>query len=440
MGLFDRFRKREETIKETTTTTTTTQQEMIPNDVLLQALLNSQPITREQALTLPAVSGAVDFISGMIASMPVKLYKYKDGKVESKDDDPRVLLLNGDTGDTLDAFQMKKAMVEDYLLGKGGYAYIRRNRNDVTGLFYVKDIFVSAIPNFKPIYKDFYLIVEGQTYQKYEFIKLLRNTKDGATGVGLTEEVGTALETAFNTLLYQLNIVKSGGNKKGFLKSQRKLGQDEINVLKQAWNNLYANSTENVVVLNNGLEFQEASNSSVEMQLNESKKTLQDEINNIFHIYPNDFYRTFKEGIYPIVKAFTTALNKDLLLEKEKNKMFFEFDVKEILKANPKEQAEIYKLYKEIGMLTINELRRMDNRNMIEGMDVLNVGLGAVLYDANTHQFYTPNTDTTANITDIPEAQPESAIDENAEDQIQKLLLDKELDTEFEESGNSSDA
>ena len=440
MGLFDRFRKREETIEETTTTTTTTQQEMIPNDVLLQALLNSQPITREQALTLPAVSGAVDFISGMIASMPVKLYKYKDGKVESKDDDPRVLLLNGDTGDTLDAYQMKKAMVEDYLLGKGGYAYIRRNRNDVTGLFYVKDIFVSAIPNFKPIYKDFYLIVEGQTYQKYEFIKLLRNTKDGATGVGLTEEVGTALETAFNTLLYQLNIVKSGGNKKGFLKSQRKLGQDEINVLKQAWNNLYANSTENVVVLNNGLEFQEASNSSVEMQLNESKKTLQAEINNIFHIYPNDFYRTFKEGIYPIVKAFTTALNKDLLLEKEKNKMFFEFDVKEILKANPKEQAEIYKLYKEIGMLTINELRRMDNRNKIEGMDVLNVGLGAVLYDANTHQFYTPNTDTTANITDTPEDTPESAIDENAEAQIQKLLLDKELDTEFEESGNSSDA
>ena len=436
MGLFDRFKKeeiREETI-------TPVQPEAIASDVLLQALLNSQPITREQALTLPAVSGAVDFISGMIASMPVKLYKYIDGRVESRDSDPRVSFLNGDTGDCLDAYQLKKAMVEDFLLGKGGYCYIRRNRNDVTGLFYVKDIFVSAIPNFKPIFKDYYIIVEGETYQKYEFLKLLRNTKDGATGIGLTQEVGTALETAFNTLLYQLNIVKSGGNKKGFLKSQRKLGQEEINVLKQAWNNLYGNSTENVVVLNNGLEFQEASNSSVEMQLNESKKTLQDEINNIFHIYPDDFYRTFKEGIYPIVKAFTTALNKDLLLEKEKNKMFFEFDVKEIIKANPKEQAEIYKLYKEVGMLTINELRRMDNRNMIEGMDVLNVGLGAVLYDANTHQFYTPNTDTTANITDIPEAQPESAIDENAEAQIQKLLLDKELDTEFEESGNSSDA
>ena len=435
MGLFDRFKKEEQKREETPTPV---QEELIPNDVLLQALLNSEAVTREQALTLPAVSGAVDFISGMIASMPVKLYKYKDGKVESKDDDPRVKLLNGDTGDCLDAFQLKKAMVEDYLLGKGGYCYIRRNRNDVTGLFYVKDIYVSAIPNFKPIYKDFYIIVEGETYQKYEFIKLLRNTKDGATGIGLTQEVGKALETAFNTLLYQLNIVKSGGNKKGFLKSQRKLGQDEINVLKNAWNNLYGNSTDNVVVLNNGLEFQEASNSSVEMQLNESKKTLQDEINNIFHIYPNDFYRTFKEGIYPIVKAFTTALNKDLLLEKEKDKMFFEFDVKEILKANVKERYEAYKIAKETGWITLNEIRRQENMNYIEGLDVINVGLGAVLYDTNTHQFYTPNTDTTANITDAPE-QPESAIDENAEAQIQKLLLDKTLDTEFEESGNSSD-
>ena len=435
MGLFDRFRKVEEKREETTTPV---QQEIVANDVLLQALLNSQPITRDQALTLPAVSGAVDFISGMIASMPIKLYKYKDGKVESKDDDPRVLMLNGDTGDCLDAFQMKKAMVEDYLLGKGGYSYIRRSRNDVTGLFYVKEIYVSAIPNFKPIYKDYYFIVEGETIQKYEMLKLLRNTKDGATGVGLTEEVGTALETAFNTLLYQLNIVKSGGNKKGFLKSQKRLAQEEINVLKQAWNNLYGNSTDNVVVLNNGLEFQEASNSSVEMQLNESKKTLQDEINNIFHIYPDDFYRTFKEGIYPIVKAFTTALNKDLLLEKEKNKMFFEFDVKEILKANVKERYEAYKIAKETGWITLNEIRRQENMNYIEGLDVINVGLGAVLYDTNTHQFYTPNTDTTANISDAPE--PESAIDENAEAQIQKLLLDKELDTEFEESGNSSDA
>lgn len=413
MRLFDFFKKRDQAGENTPITPPV-------DDVLLKALINGEVITREKAMTLPAVAGAVDFISNMIASMPVKLYKYKQGKVESLDNDNRVKLLNGDTGDTLDAFQFKKAMVEDYLLGKGGYAYIRKNRNDVTGLFYVEDIYITVMKNYKPIFKDYVILVEGQEYKPFEFIKLLRKTKDGASGVGVTVELSKALEAAYQTLLYQLGLVKSGGNKKGFLKSNRRLGQEEIDVLKKAWQNLYANSESNVVVLNNGLEFQEASNSSVEMQLNESKKTLQDEINNIFHI-KNDFYDTFKEAIYPIVKAFETALNRDLLLEKEKKNHFFEFDVKEIIKANLKERYESYKLAKETGFMTLNEIRRSENMEYVEGLDVVNVGLGAVLYDVNTHKYYTPNTD--------------SQTDFNT----QKLIEDKELDTAFEEGGNSSD-
>lgn len=447
MGLFDRLRKRDDTINtsqntQTTTTQTTTTQTtdtstQVATDVLLQALLNNETITREQALTLPAVSGAVSLISNIIASTPIKLYKYKQGKVETVEDDTRVKLLNGDTGDTLDAFQLKQALVTDYLMDKGGYCYIKQNKkNIITGLYYVEPIYVQIIPNFKPIFKDYQILVLGEEYYKHEFIKLLRNTKDGATGIGLTQEVGTAIETAFNTLLYQLNMVKSGGNKKGFLKSQRKLGQDEINILKQAWNNLYANNKENVVVLNNGLEFQESSNNAVEMQMNDSRKTLNDEINNLFHIYPNDFYRTYKEAIYPILVAFRTALNRELLLEKEKGKMYFDFDVKEILKANPKERAETYKLYKEIGLKTINEMRKEEDMNYIEGLDVINVGLGAVLYDTVNQVYYTPNTDTVTSPTDGVETGAESKTTES----IQNVLTSKVLDTEFEQSGNSSDA
>lgn len=397
------------------------EEEIVPpvDDVLLSALLNGETITREKALTLPAVAGAVDFITNMIAAMPVKLYRYKKGKIDALNNDPRVALLNGDTGDTLDAFQFKRAMVEDYLLGKGGYAYIRRYRNEVTGIFYVDNIHISVIKNFKPIFKDYVILVEGKEYRPFEFIKLLRKTKDGSTGVGLTVEVSKALETAYQTLLYQLGLVKSGGNKKGFLKSIRKLGQEEINILKKAWKNLYANSENNVVVLNNGLEFQEASNSSVEMQLNENKKTLMEEINNIFHIQ-NDFYETFKQAIYPIVRAFETALNRDLLLEKEKKTMFFEFDVKEILKANIKERYEAYKLAKESSFMTINEIRKAENMEYVEGLDVVNVGLGAVLYDINTHEYYAPNTNS------------------KTQASIQNLIEAKEIDTEFEQSGNSS--
>lgn len=363
------------------------------NDVLLRALLNGDPIDRQKAMTLPAVSGAVDFITGAIASMPVYLYRVKKGNVE-RADDVRSTMLNGDTGDTLDGFQLKKAMVEDYLMGKGGYCYIQRSRNDVTGLFYVATDEVSININADPIHKDYDILVGTDTYQPFEFIKLLRNTKDGASGVGLTVEVSKALETAYSTLLYQLYLVQSGGNKKGFLKSTRRLGQEEIDILKRAWANLYANNSENVVVLNNGLEFQEASNSSVEMQLNESKQTLTDEINNIFHIKDN-FEETWKFAIYPIVRAFETALNRDLLLESEKKRYFFAFDSKEIIKASLKERYETYQLAKDCGLMTINEMRQAENMNTIEGMDYINLGLDSVLYNTVTGEIYTPNTGST---------------------------------------------
>lgn len=396
--------------------------EMSPqvDDVLLQALIDGEAITREKALTLPAVSGAVDLISNSIASMPIKLYKRKDGRVEEQDKDTRVKLLNGDTGDTLDAFQMKKAMVEDYLLGKGGYCYIRRDRNEVTGLFYVEERFITILRAYHPIFKDYKILVVGQEYEPYDFVKLLRNTKDGASGIGLTFEVSKALETAYSTLLYQLNLVQTGGNKKGFLKSQRRLSQEAIDTLKAAWKSLYSSSTENIVVLNEGLEFQEASNSSVENQINESRKTLMDEIDDLFHI-SDDFLLTFKLAIYPIMKAFETALNRDLLLEKEKKSYFFEFDPKEVLRVSIKERYEAYKTAKETGFMTLNEIRRMENMDWIEGLDVVNVGLGAVLYDTNTHTYYTPNTDT------------ESLLG------TQEMLKGHVLAQEFDASGNSSD-
>ena len=51
----------------------------------------------------------------------------------------------------------------------------------------------------------------------------------------------------------------------------------------------------------------------------------------------------------------------------------------------------------------------------LEGGDVIDLGLGAVLYDVNTHKYYTPNTDTTSNGgsagTDVKTLEEESFID-----------------------------
>ena len=67
---------------------------------------------------------------------------------------------------------------------------------------------------------------------------------------------------------------------------------------------------------------------------------------------------------------------------------------------------------KECQMTTINERRRMENMNDIEGGDVIDLGLGAVLYDVKTHTYYTPNTNATSSGgADVKTLEEESFID-----------------------------
>ena len=443
MSFWDRFRRRE-------TASTEPEPEITPpiRDALLEALMANEKITREMALTLPSVAGAVDFISNAVACMPVRLHKIKgDGRVQLIDNDPRIALLNNDTHDTLDAFQMKKAAICDYLLGKGAWIYINRFGNDVASLNYVDERYIAVEKYYHPIFKRYRIYVAGYAdgaygelgfYEPWQFIKLLRDTKDGAEGRGVIDEVSKALETAYETLKYQLGLVRTGGNKRGFIKAKNKLSEESKEALRRAWDRLYANDAEKVVILNDGLDFQEASRSSVEMQLNESKRTFEDEINNIFHIYPNDFDRTFKEAIYPIVKAFETALNRDLLLEKEKGKKYFTFDVKEIIKASIKERYEAYKLAKETGFISINEIRRMEDMDGIEGLDVVNVGLGAVLYDFDNHYYYTPNTNTLSRPSDAKAAADTPAVNEDTAQKENEMIEGHIEAEEFDASGNSS--
>lgn len=411
---FSFFKRRDDNAQDTRNEQASENNQGSLSDVILNNIINGTSISKKQALSIPAVSANVDFISNCIASLPVKLYKYKDGKVSEVVGDPRTRLLNSDTGDTLDGFQFKKALVSDYLMDKGGYAYISKIRNDVDALYYVSPEFVVIEYNFMPIHKNYTIFVEENKYKPYEFIKLLRATTTGAYGTGILDELNEALANAYQTQLYQLGLVKTGGNKRGFLKSERKLGTDEMNALKRAWRNLYANNTESVVILNKDIDFKEATNTSVEMQLNESIHSLMDQIDKIFHI-EKDFYETFKFAIYPIIKAFETALNRDLLLEKEKGKYFFEFDVKELLRANPKERFEVYRIAKECGMMTKNEMRKAENMNDIDGLDVVDLGLGAVLYDVKTGTYYTPNLDSTTNLKTLEE---ESIIDHDNKSEV----------------------
>lgn len=382
MGIFDRFKKREKIIDTDTI-----------SDPLLKALIMDETIDRASTLEIPVVSSSLDLICNTFAMIPFKLYKeeIKDGKKVTKEvEDARVDLINYDTTDKLDGFQFKKAICEDYLMGKGGYAYIKKAGNDFIGLFYVEDKQVAINKNFDPIFKNYNILVNGNYYRDYEFIKLLRNTKDGASGIGLTTEIARALKTAYKRLLYDFDLAVTGGSRKGFIKSQKHLDANGIEALKTAWENYYKGNA-NTIVLNDGMEFQEASNTSRENEIDAKNKTFITEIKDIFHL-GNSYDDFIKNAIMPIATAFATALNRDFLLEKEKKHYYFAPDTKELFKGSLKERYEAYQIAIKNGFKTRNEIRYMEDDDAIKGLDMINLGLGDVLLNTETGEIYTPNT------------------------------------------------
>ena len=126
-------------------------------DGLLSAILGgSSEVTKKEALQIPTVAACITLIADRISSLPIKLYR-EDGKdVTEITDDKRIDMLNHDTGDTINASEMKKLWVRDYFLGKGAYTYIERDLfNNPTGLYYVDETRVSVVPNADPIHKTY---------------------------------------------------------------------------------------------------------------------------------------------------------------------------------------------------------------------------------------------------------------------------------------------
>ena len=253
MRLFNWISKRDEASASKEEAVDTPIESQSTGDILLQALLKGETINKNKAMSIPAVSSAVDRISNMVAMLPIRLYKEEitDGKRKVVEvlKDCRTKLLNQDTGDTLDPFQLKKAMARDYLIEKGAYIYLEKSKNEFKSIRYVEPTQISIMKNYDPIFKDVKYEVNGKPYETFNFLTILRNTTDGATGKSIVDEISKSLETSFTTILYELGLVKKGGGKKGFLTATKKLGKDEMEKLKQAWKNYYGNNEEMLLFL-----------------------------------------------------------------------------------------------------------------------------------------------------------------------------------------------
>lgn len=390
-------------------------------EILNTVSVKTEYVGREKSLNIASLYACVNMIAGDVAKFPIRLYKRSGKEVMEVKDDIRTFLLNKDPGDTLTAIELKKALVTDYYLGKGGYCFIEKRGTKVKSLRYVDEKSISFVYNTDPIFKTYSILVDGARYMPHQFIRLLRNTKNGREGTPIYDEAQKLMSTAYSLIEFEENQNLTGGNKKGFLKSERKLTQDVINFVKSQWKRLYTRNGDSVMVLNEGMDFKECSNTSMEMQLNQNKITNSKDICKLFLMPANILNGTpteqdkkiyVEECLNPVISTLECALNRDLLLESEKNDYYFAVDTSDMTKGDTEKRYKAYEMAIKNGFIQVDEVRAMENMPPL-GLNYIKLGLQDVLFDPVTKDVFVPNMGGGMNLNKEPNLQKGGNQDEN---------------------------
>lgn len=227
--------------------------------------------------------------------------------------------------------------------------------------------------NADPIFLDGVIEVGGRKYEGFDFLKICRRTKDGLKGRSLIDDNNALLSSAYYLLRYSLKSSKNGGKRRGVLQAENKLGKSELADLKEAWRDMYSSDGDTALVLNNGVKFNEISQTAVEQQLSEQKKQNDEGICALFGLNSSvvssqasddERIAAIKTAIMPILTAFIKSANKELLKESEKysedGDMYFEFDLSETMKADMLKRYQAYEIALRSKWLQPDEVRYIE--------------------------------------------------------------------------------
>ncbi|MFR5643238.1 MAG: phage portal protein [Clostridium paraputrificum] len=349
-------------------------------------------VTSKNVTEIPMVNANINYIAGRIAPLKVKLYKREDEKIVDVQDE-RTRLLNNDCGGVISVYNTKFNMIKDFLIQGRSHIYIDRKGLKVNSLRYVNPSDVMIMGNNDPIFKEVQYSVMGKPYNDFDFITLA-NTTDGVTFSGLVNQNKTLLESAMYMLNNNKVSAKNSNAPKGIIESEIDLSPEALEELKSTWRKFVNNGTEQSFVLNQGLKFQSVGGNNQQNQIVEQQTLLDKQICALFGTSIELINGTATEEVekafirsklIPLLDKLIEEYNRVLLLESEKDSMFFAFDLTEISKdASMKDRMEGYKVALESNIMDINTVRKLENLPTIPNLDgVLKMNLSDVLFNVN---------------------------------------------------------
>lgn len=357
-------------------------------------------VTPENALRSSAVYACVRLIAGSIAALPLRVYAKKSHQErEIAADHVAQPLLAVEPNPTLSAMMFWETVIWHMLLRGNAYAVIRRNRNGrplALELFQpggANAVFerIDGIPRLK------YRTSNDQGQRTYDQDDILHFPCFGWDGTKSFTPIAYAGQNAIGISLaadeHSAAFFGNGARPDIAISYAGKVQREQADLLREYWKKTHggpdAGQWRLPIILGNEAKIHQLQMTSEDAQLLEARRYQTADIARIFGVPPHLIGETEKttswgSGIEEQTRGFLvfTLMSHVERIEQELNRKlirdpnyFAEFDVAGLQRADLKSRYESYNIARGgtqgPGIMTVNEIRRVENMPPIAGGDEL---------------------------------------------------------------------
>ena len=341
--------------------------------------------SKEQAMSIAAVTACVRAISTAVASLPLSLYR-RDG-VDKNIEKNHILykLVHDNPNKVNTSYNWRVQQMINLLLEGNAYSVIvRDNRGTPIEIIPLISDNVRVIK----YEEDLFYEITGvdQPLSSYNVLHISGLSFDGCYGYSPIQMYAETIGLGVRSREFASNFFANGGNISGYLKSPSPLKPEVVEQLRYSWNQKYSGvgNSHTTAVLPNGLEYHRMNLSPADGELIKQMEFTREEIASIFAVPPSQigimrdsssranveeqsimFYRNC---LLPYLINWEQELNKKLLRDDEKDSLFFEFNAAGILRGDIESRYNSYAVAIQNGWLNRNEVRELENLNTKEGL------------------------------------------------------------------------
>lgn len=358
---------------------------------------NEINVNWESSLTHSAVWSCVRVLSETIASLPFHVYERNaDGSRSISQLHPVNFLISQEPNPNQTSFTFREtAMMHLSLLGNAYAIIIRNGVNRPVQFVLVNNHDVEIkIYNGDVIYKvNGYGLVD-----KADMIHIPALAYDGIVGLAPIAAAMVNIQLGLAAQDFGYKFFKNGANLNGYITVPEVLTDDAYLRLKNSWDQRYSGHGKNsqTAILEQGSKYERIGIPPEDAQFLETRKFQINDIARIFRVPPHmiaDLERaTFSNiehqaidfvthTITPWLVRWEQEFNRKVFRQDEKSRFYVKFNMNALMRGDAQSRSEYYSKLFQIGAMSQNDIRSLEDLNAIEGGDRYYVPMNMVPID-----------------------------------------------------------